>query len=198
MPYRLLFACLALFLAGEAASAATPEKIDHIRGIILGTTIASLDVGTPSRADIHLEMSLEPYVVIAEPSDVSAIVPGAFVSVLTGATGVRCVVIAPDTAHVFAAGRTKWDVPGVETMLTSGRVSAVVSHGSTAAFTLGYSGTSRRFQFAKAPVIALRPGSRAALLSPHNVFVFASPPTTDLTDSIRSVIVADGPLALPF
>jgi hypothetical protein len=200
-PYRSIVACVALLFAAEPARAAAPATIDHIRGIILGTTTASLDVGTPKRDDIHLEMALEPFVVIAEPGDESAIVPRAFVSVLSDAKNdrARCVVIAPDTAHVFTSGRMPWDAPGGPSMLTSGRVSARDLHGGRAGFTLSYRGATRHFTIAKdAPIITLRPGTRAALISPHNVFVFATPPTTELTDTVRSIIVADGTLALPF
>ena len=200
-PYRSIGAALFVALVGGAAPAATSVRVDHVRGIILGTTITSLDVGTPSRVDIHLEMSPEPYVVIAEPSDASAIVANAFVSVLADAktARVRCVVIVPDTAHVFASGRTPWDAPGKPSTLESGRVTTRDERRDGVGFAIGVAGAIRRFTVAKnVPIIALRPGSRAALLSPHNVFVFAIPPTSDLTDSIRSVIVADGSLTLPF
>jgi hypothetical protein len=84
-------------------------------------------------------------------------------------------------------------------MLTSGRISAIDRSGGRTVLTVGYRGTTHRFALAKGTtIIALRPGSREALLSPHNVFVFATPPTTELTDSVRSIIVADGTLALPF
>jgi hypothetical protein len=200
-PYRSIVACAALLLGAGPARAATPATIDHVRGIILGTTVTSLDVGTPKRDDIHLEMAPEPYVVIAEPGDASALDTNVFVSVVSDAKKdrVRCVVIVPDTAHVFASGRTAWDAPGAPSMLTSGRISAIDRAGGRTVMTVGYRGTSRRFALPKsAAIITLRPGSREALLSPHNVFVFATPPTTELTDSVRSIIVADGTLALPF
>jgi hypothetical protein len=198
---RSFFAAVTAVFVASAVSAATPPAIDHVRGIILGTTITSLDVGTPARNDIHLEMALEPYVVIAEPSDASAIVANAFVSVFSDAKSdrVRCVVIVPDTAHVFSSGRTAWDAPGKPSMLTSGRVATLDPTAKPVGFTIGYRGATRHFTLGKqTPVIALRPGTRAALLSPHNVFVFATPPTTELTDTVRSIIVADGALALPF
>jgi hypothetical protein len=163
--------------------------------------MTSLDVGTPKRDDIHLEMALEPDVVIAEPSDAAAIVPNTFVGVLTDAKDdrVRCIVIVPETAHVFPSGRTPWDAPGGPSMFTSGRVRTLESHGGHAGFVVSYRGATHHFAFGKtSPVIALRPGTRAALVSPHNVFVLATPPTTELTDSVRSIIVADGSLALPF
>ncbi len=201
-PYGSSLACVALLLAAVSApagAAATP--VDHIRGIILGTTMSSLDVGTPARVDIHLEMALEPSVAIAEPGDASALVRGAFASVLADAKSdrVRCVVIVPGTAHIFPAGRTAWDAPGAASMLTSGRITRVDETSHPSGFTVGYRGTSRHFRLAKTtPIIALRPATRAALISPYDVFVFATPPTTDLTDSVRSIIVADGSLALPF
>jgi hypothetical protein len=200
-PYRSIVACAALLFAAGPARAGTPATIDHIRGIILGTTTLSLDVGTPKRDDIHLEMAPEPYVVIAEPGDDSAIVPKTFVSVLSNAKSdrVRCVVVMPDAAHLFASGRMPWDAPGAPSILTSGRVAARDARGGRAGFTLGYRGTTHHFTIEKTtPIITLRPGSRAALISPHNVFVFATPPTTELTDTVRSIIVADGALALPF
>jgi hypothetical protein len=200
-PYRSIVACAALLFSAEPAWAATSATIDHVRGIILGTTMTSLDVGTPKRDDIHLEMSLQPYVVIAEPGDASALDTNVFVSVISDAKKdrVRCIVIVPDTAHVFVSGRTPWDAPGAPSMLTSGRIAKIDRSGGRTVFTVGYRGETHRFALAKgAPIITLRPGSREALLSPHNVFVFATPPTTDLTDSVRSIIVADGTLALPF
>jgi len=140
VPYRSLGALLAASLVASpvSATAATPAQIDHIRGIILGTTTTSLDVGLPDRSDVHVEMALEPYVVIAEPGDASAIVQNAFVSVLGDAKNdrVRCVVIVPDTAHVFSSGRSNWDASGSPSMLTSGRVSQVDATAHPVGFTV--------------------------------------------------------------
>lgn len=184
----------------------TPAKsatIDHVRGKILGTTLTSLDVGSPAVDDIHLDMSREPFVVIAEPSSLDAVHTGDFVSIiLTGSGGSQrsqSVVIVPDTAHVFESGRHPWDLPGRKSQIVSGRVTSIEKTGGKTAFVVSYASERRHIAItAGTPVLSLRPGSRAALAEAHAVFVFATTPTSLLTDSVRSVIVGDGALTLPF
>jgi hypothetical protein len=169
---------------------------------VLGTTPESLDVGLPNGDDVHLEMAREPYVSIAEPSTLSAIAVGDRVSVVRASDAanarVRAVVVSGPGVRFVPEGSYGWDAAGGRSM-TSGHVVRSVSKRGALWITLSFPGGRREFVVpAQTRVVVLRPGSRGALLNPHAVFVFVSPPTDGLSDVVLSAIVADGTLTLPF
>jgi len=193
-------------VAGSVAVAlsmlpAAAARTEHVRGIILGTTPRSLDIGIADRSDVHLDMAAAPHVLIAEPSDAGALAPGAMVTIATKGEGPGAraigVLVVPRGLRAFAAGHASWDLPDADFVTTGIVVQRMAKHG-TVDVTVAYPGGRRLIAISNgAPVVTLRQGSRAALQSPQDAFVVATPPTDGLSYVVQSVIVGDGTLVVP-
>jgi hypothetical protein len=98
----------------------------------------------------------------------------------------------------FPEGRFPWDLAGANA-ITNGRIVRRENGRGAFSIVVRSAGADQRIDVpAKAPVVVLRPGSRAALVSPHDAFIFATPSTDGISDVVSSIIVADGDLVLPF
>ncbi len=168
---------------------------------MLGTTPESLDVGLPSGDDVHLDMAREPEVSIAEPATAQNLRIGERVGVVSSGDAPSArphgIVIFENGVDGLRDGIYAWDAPG-GSRVTAGRIIRCDRAHGRLSIVVGYARAERRIAVPlDTRVVTVRPGSRRALLNPHAIFVFATPPTDGLSLVLQRAIVGDGDLALP-
>ncbi len=158
--------------------------------MILGMTPRSIDISVGSglaRMDHRLEMADEPVVYVATPGRRSALARGAVVDIVTDASSrVRAVVVEPAGAPAIPAGRHPWDAFGAGARVASGRLTAVWPH----ELVLAAAATTVRANIdPHVPIVVLRRGSRADLLTQRRAVIDVRRDGGAAEDVLRSAIV---------
>ncbi|MCJ2084992.1 hypothetical protein MKK88_03145 [Methylobacterium sp. E-005] len=168
---------LAALLMGASVTAAWAEPmLVRFRGTVARAEPDRLEIRRPSGSTLALQMDPKTRVYAVNASDLRAIKPESYVSVL-GAAGAEprratAVTLYSPSERGFEAGTQPWDTAQGAT-LTAGWV-ADLRRGSPLTLALSYEGGQSAFEIpADTPVTQLSPGEKALLQPGAAVTIFA-------------------------
>lgn len=166
----------ALMMSASVTAVRAEPMVARFRGTVVRAESDRIQIRRPSGSTLTLRMDPKTRVYAVNGSDLRAIKPESYVSVI-GAAGAdprraTAVTLYSPSERGFEAGTQPWDTaPGAT--LTAGRV-ADLQRGSTLRLALSYEGGQSAFEIPNdTPVTQFSPGERALLQPGAAVTIFA-------------------------